>query len=553
MKKKYRHIFWLLLLLLVLVGSGNSEAQVNRQGQYFFKSRYEPVPLPTYQTLRKFLPSPIYDEDTSLIQTYWKTWELAFSNFHEPTEQNGFVSQYIDAAFNSSTFQWDDCFMSMFCNYAFPLVPGVSSLDNFYAKQHADGEICRELVTETGKDYWISKPGKTLYSKGGYGDGGPVDVTYQNRKTPIPPPLLTLDGMNHPIFAWAEWESYLLTGNKERLSNIWEPLAKYYQSLKKYIRQGNGLYMTDWASMDNSPRNIILKGGGTGIDISSEMVLFARNMADIAKVLGKNREKLYFEKEADTLSAIVNKLMWDKKINFYVDLNLSGNQVGTKTVAAFWTLLSGIASPKQAAYLVDQLNNPNTFGRVNPVPTLSADEYGYASYGNYWCGSVWAPTNTMVICGLEKYGYHNLAYEIAMKHLRLVAKVYDKTGTIWENYSPDSATYGLHANGNPVEKNFVGWSGIGPIMYLIKYAIGLNANSIRNEIIWTIHSSYKVGCKNFRFNNNVITLIAEPVKRQNRKSTKIQVIAERDFKLRVRKGENTMRINIHSGNNEFFL
>lgn len=383
--------------------------------------------------------------------------------------------------------------------------------------------------------------------------GGPVDIMYVNRKTPIPSPLLTLDGMNHPIFAWAEWESYLLTGNKERLLNVWESLKNYYQSLKKYIRQGNGLYMTDWASMDNSPRNIILKGGGTGIDISSEMVLFARNMAEIARVLGKYRDILYFENDAEKLSAIVNKLMWDKKINFYVDLTLDGKQVGTKTVAAFWTLLAGIASSKQAAYLVDQLQNPNTFGRLNPVPTLSADEYGYASYGNYWCGSVWAPTNTMVVYGLEKYGYPKLAYEIAMKHLRLVTKVYKETGTIWENYSPDSVTYGLHANGKQVEKDFVGWSGIGPIMYLIKYAIGLSANSIRNEIIWTIHSSQKVGCKNFRFNNNIVTLIAEPVERQNRKSTKVQVIAERAFNLQIRKGENIMKINIHTGRNEFFL
>ncbi len=48
--------------------------------------------------------------------------------------------------------------------------------------------------------------------------------------------------------------------------------------------------MTDRGSMDNATRNIYLKSGGTGIDISSEMVLFARNPAEIAGILGKGGE-----------------------------------------------------------------------------------------------------------------------------------------------------------------------------------------------------------------------------------------------------------------------
>ena len=86
---------------------------------------------------------------------YWKTWELAFLNFREPEPQSGFVSQFINAGLDSvwvDLFQWDSCFMSMFCNYAHPLVPGIGSLDNFYAKQYEDGEICREIKTD-GKGF----------------------------------------------------------------------------------------------------------------------------------------------------------------------------------------------------------------------------------------------------------------------------------------------------------------------------------------------------------------------------------------------------------------
>jgi hypothetical protein len=98
----------------------------------------------------------------------------------------------------------------------------------------------------------------------------------------LPPPELTLDALKHPFFVWAELESFRITGDKERLRLIWKPLVAYHAALKKYLRQRNGLYLTDWASMDNPSRNSFLAGGGTGVDMSAEMVLFARNLSEIA-------------------------------------------------------------------------------------------------------------------------------------------------------------------------------------------------------------------------------------------------------------------------------
>ncbi len=111
------------------------------QGVYFAKKQYEPRPLPKFAEAKNVLPSPIDDEHPAYVAMYWKAWELAFRNFYEPAPGSGFVSQFIDAAFNQNIFLWDTCFMTMFCNYGHPLVPGIASLDNFYAKQYEDGEI----------------------------------------------------------------------------------------------------------------------------------------------------------------------------------------------------------------------------------------------------------------------------------------------------------------------------------------------------------------------------------------------------------------------------
>jgi glycogen debranching enzyme len=487
-----------------------------------------PSPLPHFSTLRPLLPSPVYDENPLWVETYWKAWELAFRNFHDPAPGSGFVSQFIDAAFNSNIFLWDTAFMTMFCNIAHGLVPGISSLDNFYAKQHPDGEISREINRTTGVDFapWINAEGRPLYSAWGFNTGEkPVTIRYSGRDLPPDPPALTLDALNNPIPAWAELESFRYTGDRSRLAAVRTPLVRYYRALQTYLRQGNGLYVTDWASMDNSPRNPGLLGGGVAVDISSQIVLFARNLAEIDSILGG--ASATWTAEADTLSARINALLW--KDGFYYDRAPDGSLIPVRTIAAFWTLLAGVATPERAVALGAELQNPSTFGRVHPVPSCAADEPGYVSGGGYWRGAVWPSTNTMVIRGLKRYGFDDLARTIALKHVAAVADVFMETGTIWENYAPDAVAPGRHADGTPVVRDMVGWSGIGPILYFMEYAVGLVPDAPANRLTWTIRSTMPSGCDRYRFNGHVVSLLATP--EPGGRGVRIDIRADGSFTL----------------------
>lgn len=533
---------------------GSHDPRQAERGQFFEKKTYTPKTLPKFEEMRQQLPSPVLDDNPVLIKLYWKAWELAFKNFHEPAANSGFVSQFIDAAFNDNIFLWDTAFMTMFCNVAYPLVPSIASLDNFYIKQHPTGEICREIQRASGLDfvYWVNIEDSTLFSRWGWNTStGRASVLYRGRPSPSSNPRLTLDALDNPVIAWAELESYHVTGDIARLRLVWEPLNRYYRALQTYLQQGNGLYVTDWASMDNSPRNPFLFRGGTGIDISAQMVLFARNLAEIAQVIGRSKEAQSLEQEAAALSERINALMWDPKKNFYYDLTLDGNHVPVKTVAAYWTLLAHIASTQQAESLVHELQDPQTFGRLDPIPTCSADEPGYYSIGGYWRGAVWAPTNTMVIRGLEKYGYADLARSIALRHFEIVADVFEKTGTIWENYAPDSKEPGRNTDSSLVAKNFVGWSGISPILYLLEYGIGLKPNAEKNALLWDIRSSKRTGCERYRFNGHIVSLLAEPTSTKG----KIKVIIDSDgvFRLKIRLEKTERIVEIQRGRREFQL
>ncbi|MHC4352987.1 MAG: MGH1-like glycoside hydrolase domain-containing protein, partial [Planctomycetota bacterium] len=501
------------------------------QGRYFAVKKYVPKPLPAFAETKDRLPAPIYDKDPNYVRCYWKAWELAFRNFHEPEPQSGYVSQFIDAAFNQNIFLWDTCFLTMFCNYAHPYVPGICSLDNFYAKQHEDGEICREINRTTGKDFapWVNREGKPLFSRWGYNwDKGQkqVDVVYRGRSVPTPAPKLTLDSLNHPIFAWAELESYRITTDEARLQLVWEPLVKYYEALEKYLMQGNGLYITDSASMDNATRNVYIEAGGTGIDISSEMVLFARNLSKMADTLGKRRLARQYRRKADELAGLINKLMWDDERKFYFDLSLDGKRAPVKSIAGFWTLLARVASESQAAALAAELENPTTFATLHRVPTLAANEPGFNPDGGYWNGAIWAPTEKIVVRGLENYGYDKLAREIAMNHLHHVVEVYKKTGTLWENYAPQSVS-----RGKPSRGDFVGWTGIGPIAFLIEYAIGIKADAVANVVTWDIKSPTRVGVERFWFGGKTASFVCQEPNVRGKRG--IRVESDGAFHLKI--------------------
>ncbi len=518
-------------------------------------------PLPVFKTLRHQLPQPVYDADSVWIDLYWKSWELAFQNFYQPTEKNGFVSNFIDAAFNENIFLWDTCFMTMFCNYAYRLVPGIGSLDNFYAKQHKSGEICREISRFDGKDffYWVNHEQLPLFSRCGWTDPGAFwQLADKNRVHSVSGrghdndviPDLTLDALNHPILAWAEWEHFMISGDTTRLEKSWLPLHRYFMALEHLLKKKNGLYTTDWASMDNSPRNAWLDGGGSGIDISAEMALFADHLARIAGILHKKKAAADYEKKYRQIRSLINQLMWDASSGFYYDITIEGKHSPVKTIAAFWTLLAGVPDQQQARRLCHYLSDPDYFGTLHRVPTLARDHPDYLPSGGYWRGAVWAPANTMIIRGCERYGLQNLAYDLAMQHLSAVATVFRKTGTIWENYAPESLNPGEHRDGSRVKADFVGWSGIGPILYFIEYAIGLKADAPRNRIIWNLNSAKRVGCKRFCFNDNLIDLVAGEVHNNQRK---IDIAAENAFTLFIQWKNNSKQIIISPGETSLML
>ncbi|ONI38516.1 hypothetical protein AN639_02025 [Candidatus Epulonipiscium fishelsonii] len=102
--------------------------------------------------------------------------------------------------------------------------------------------------------------------------------------------------------------------------------------------------------------------------------------------------------------------------------------------------------------------------------------------GQYWRGGVWAPTNYMVLKGIETYGYNDLAFKIARLHLESVKIKFIKRKEHYGNYCPTKDERGeIHPN--PI----LGWRGLSPISILVEFVLGIKIDYVKIIKLWGIN------------------------------------------------------------------
>ena len=451
----------------------------------FLTMAAENAPLPTYEEAKPLLPSPVWEGRDDVVACYDFAWRTAFSNLKKANNDSRFVSNYIDTAFNGYLFMWDSSFIVMFGKYGAHAFNFQKTLDNFYSHQHKDGFICRELCESTLSEHF-------------------------SRHDP--------SGTGPNILGWSEWEHYCQTGDIERLSMIFDPLLAYHLWLKEHRTWRDGTYWTTgWGcGMDNQPRlqegyDVSFSHGHmVWADACIQQVISAKILIQIAEIIGRAEDAEIKELQAEVshLTAVINEKLWCEKDAFYYDLwkNNALNQV--KTVGAYWALLADIVPQDKLDRFVAHLDNEAEFKRPCRVPTLSADHPAYNEGGDYWCGSIWAPTNYMVLKGLEKNGFHDLTYDIAKNCVENVVEVFRKDATLYENYAPEKA-----AKGSLSKSDFVGWSGLFPISILFEYVFGIRPSAREHRIVWDIRLTEKHGVENYPLGKASLDLLCE--KREN--------------------------------------
>lgn len=475
------------------------------------------TPIGTFAQARKVLPEPYWQGHDEEIKMYWKAWEIALKNVNQPLDDSGFVSSYIAPAYNGNIFMWDDAFITMFCRYGKRFFPFQNTLDNFYAKQHPDGFICREIRA----------------------DGSDCFPRYDPTST----------GPN--LLPWSEWKYYQQFGDDNRLNKVFPVLSAYYRWLKLNRTWRNGTYWSSgWGTgMDNMPRvkpeynTIYSNGHMIWLDACLQQIMCAKILLQMGFYLERWQEIETFEDDIKHLTEYINKNMWSEKDGFLYDQYADNSLSTTQGVYAYWALLTDVLPKDRMDRLVAHLEDTTKFNRPHRVNSLSYSHPKYKANGRYWVGGVWPGANYMVIDGLVQKGYRKLAWDIVTNHYRNVFEVYKKTGTFWEYYAPESASPGFMAR-----KDFVGWTGLPPIAELIEYIFGIRANHELKTITIDVNLTDGYGISRYPYGpDGEISFKVAPRKSKNEKP-RVSISTNVPFKAVLMWGDKKIEKDVAKGN-----
>lgn len=437
----------------------------------------------TYLNKKDFPHIHFYDQD--FVDIYDKTWAWISDCWTTGPAQSKLAKiKFFHYPERKVLDQLEQVFSSFFLVYSNRIYPASNGLDALYALQSPDGAIHAAYDLETCE---------------------PI-LSEEN-------PL----GLTLPLLAWAEFNLYHKTANKKRVKEVMPILRKHYKWIETHFKMPNGLYATPLSAtgMENSPR----QDARYCIDFNAAMAMNALYLSALGDILNDKDASFIYKRDYFSLKTRINSKMWNAEDGFYYDLNADEAQVRNKTIGTYWILLAEIPNEERAEKLIAKLKDPRFFGTENPFPTLSVDHPAFSKTGQGYRGSVIPWFTFMVIKGLEKYLFHELARDCAIRHLYFILDSLHSgehgTGnrhgrpTVWSAYQPLN-------EGKAIWDDHPGWpyphhlpsNGLCTVTLMIENIIGLYISLPRKTVDWIIPNLEAMGIENLSLKRNMVTILS---------------------------------------------
>ena len=185
-----------------------------------------------------------------------------------------------------------------------------------------------------------------------------------------------------------------------------------------------------WEEAEWDPERQVL--AMSAVDLCSYRALDLECLSRIARILGDDASARRLEGDYRRLVATMNRVLWCERAGLYLDELPSGPS--TRVAASnFLPLIAGVPSPRRARRMIETLRSPDRFWGDHVLPTISRDDPAFADQ-QYWRGSIWPPMNYLVLQGLRRYGFDDLARELARKGARMFLADRRRTGMCRENF-----------------------------------------------------------------------------------------------------------------------
>ncbi len=238
-----------------------------------------------------------------------------------------------------------------------------------------------------------------------------------------------------PLIAWAAWKLYEVDHDREFLDEVYEPIVRWNDWwFEKNDTDGNGLceYLHPYSSgLDDSP----LWDDGMPVespDLNTYLCLQQESLSRIANELGLTADAELWMRRADEQAQRMIEFRWDDHAGlFWATQN--GRSVNVRTPFSLFPLITGRMPANIADRLVAHMTNEREFWTKYPLPTVAIDDPKYNPLV-MWRGPTWVNVNYLMIEGLQRSGYTELAHELRKRTLDMIESADD----IYEYYQPET-------------------------------------------------------------------------------------------------------------------
>jgi putative isomerase len=256
-----------------------------------------------------------------------------------------------------------------------------------------------------------------------------------------------------PLLAWAAWKLYELDHDREFLDEIYEPIVRWNNWwFEQNDTDGDGLceYQHPYSSgLDDSP----LWDDGMPVeapDLNTYLFLQLEALSKIARVLDQKDDAERWAVKAAEMAARLMRGMWDEQSGYFWANRIVSQQhvrVNVRTPFNLFPLITGRLPKSIVERLIAHLTNEHEFWPRYPVPTVALDDPKFDPL-TMWRGPTWANVNYLLIEGLQRNGYIDLARELRRRTLDMICRLDD----IYEYYQSETGDV------PPKAASIFGWS-----------------------------------------------------------------------------------------------
>ena len=172
--------------------------------------------------------------------------------------------------------------------------------------------------------------------------------------------------------------------------------------------------------------------------VFGDQILVPAEFCAAGQVAGRIETSAIWNRAARRRKQLMDKYMWNEEKGMYFDYNtLTKQQTDFEYVTTLWPLWCGVASPRQAALVVERaLPKFECIGGLSTSTKRSRGPIGPKKPQKQWDFPYgWAPHQILAWEGLRKYGYQEEAERLIYRWLHMMTRVFmNFNGTVVEKY-----------------------------------------------------------------------------------------------------------------------